>query len=313
MLMDTPCSLLSRQLDRIPFLPDGLTTESMPRMHLVADIDDPDAPEEFTARFLQARLVDFWRSCTPRTGASYDVIMAEETYERFCNEFLPTLPPAFSLRPNRMWDERLPMLPLQRQALHITLFDCLCFNFRPALLQEPSHVQHLPKYKQVMLSSQRKALAVSALRVLERVTTLHTMLGGSHTRYVGVIFPTFEAAVLLVCLYIDHDFSEREESRSDLFKTDPLAAGMASFSREECMAAAQDALSRLRTLAEVSCMADVGARTLTRLIEKATASPVMAPAPEGAIWSSMLFPEYADLDSLPDLLSLTATDVTYPN
>ncbi|KAE8392852.1 hypothetical protein BDV23DRAFT_181267 [Aspergillus alliaceus] len=304
-------SLLSRKLDYIPFLPRRLITECAPRMRLMADVDDPDAPEEFTQRSLQARLVHFWRSSTPENGTRYDVILAEETYERFCNEFLPTLPSPFGLYPNQTWDKRLPTLPLQRQVLHINFFEFLCSNFRPSLLQEPRHVQDMPKYKQVLLSSQRKALAASALHLLEAASTLHAMMGASHTRYEGIIFPTFEAAVLLVSLCIDHDFSGNEEVRPNSFKVDPLGAGMASVSREKCMSAAQDALTRLRMLAEISSMAEVGARALTQLIERATASPAMEPESDDAIWSSMHFPELSTLSGLPDLLSLTDTGPTY--
>ena len=288
----------------------------MPRMHLVPDVDDDDAPEGFTERILQARLADFWRSFGPRKSAEYDVIVAEETYERFCSEFLATLPSAFALQPNKEWDERLPMLPLQRQVLHTTIFDTLCHNFRSALLQDPSHVQSLPKYKQVLLSSQRKALAVAALNVLRGISALHAMMGGSHTRFAGIIFATFEAAVLLVYLCLDQDFpGEGGDSRPTAMKADPLAAGINDVTRDECTRAADEALGRLRMLAEVSDMAEVGARTLARVIGKAARSPVVSQATEAPTqvaeaWNSVQLPEYSALDSLPDFFSIAAPDVS---
>ena len=96
---------------------------------------------------------------------------------------------------NQQWDDRLPTLPMQRQLLHLAIFELLCWNFTPTLLQQPEQVQNLPGYKQVLILRNKKALAVSALNLLEGVSVLHTMMGGSHTRFPGIIVPTFEAAV----------------------------------------------------------------------------------------------------------------------
>ncbi|KAF3809598.1 putative transcription factor sol4 [Colletotrichum gloeosporioides] len=260
-------SLFSRQLDMSPFLPSGLTDENLPRMHLSPNVDDADAPEEFSERLIQARLASFWRDFLPRR--EYDATVAEATYEKFCNGFLATLPPAFALDSSTQWDERLPMLPLQRQNLHTTIFESLCCNFRPVLLQNPACLNRLPVYKRVLLSCQRRALAVAALRVLESVSKLHTILGGCHTRFVGIIFPTFEAAVLLVGLCTDIDFpGKSEDGPLTTLRIDPLGTGKARVSRDQCLRAVDDALARLRMLAEVSNMAQVGAQTLTQLLSK---------------------------------------------
>ncbi|KAK2760574.1 trascription factor [Colletotrichum kahawae] len=217
--------------------------------------------------WFQARLASFWRGFLPRR--EYDATVAEATYERFCNEFLTTLPPAFALESSTQWDERLPMLPLQRQNLHTTIFESLCCNFRPVLLQNPACLDRLPVYKRVLLFSQRRALAVAALRVLESVSKLHTILGGCHTRFVGIIFPTFEAAVLLVGLCMDSDFpGKSEDGPLTTLSIDPLGLGKAHVSREQCLRAVDDALARLRMLAEVSNMAEVAAQTLTQLLSK---------------------------------------------
>jgi hypothetical protein len=236
-------------------------------MHLAPNIDDVDVPEGFSERLIQVRLANFWRNFNLSQGAEYDVTVAEERYEKFCTEFLATLPPVFALKPNEEWDDRLRMLPRQRQILHISIFDSLCYNFRPVLLLEPSHVQGLPTYKKVLLSSQRKSLAVAALNVLDGVPKLHSMLGRSHTRFAGIIFPTFEAAVLLVGLCMDVDFpSKDEDSPPSTLAVDPLGAGRAHVTRVRCAQAIYDALARLRMLGEVSNMAAVGARTLARLL-----------------------------------------------
>ena len=271
-------SLLSRQLDRIPFLPGCLNPGNWPQMNLGTLGDgngtEPagDAPEPFTERLLQARLADFWRRVGPTAAA--DVMVAEERYELFCREYLAELPPAFALQPNRAWDKHLPKLPLQRQLLHIAIYDSLCWNFRPFLLRL-SHEPNLPAYKRMLLYSQKQALVVAALHVLDGVSKLHAMLGGCHTRFAGLVFSTFEAAVLLVYLCMDpllptDDPPADGSSVSKSSKVpDPLrAADMRNIARQGCIEAVQGALDRLRMLAEVSNMADVGASILTQLLSK---------------------------------------------
>lgn len=64
-------------------------------------------------------------------------------------------------------------------------------------------------------------------------------------------------------------------------KTDPLGARLSTVSRAECMRAARGALATLQTLAEVSEMADVGARTLARLIGKVDNPEKTSSSPSG--------------------------------
>jgi hypothetical protein len=184
-------------------------------MHLAPDANDTHAPEEFTKRIFQARLEDFWRSAGPecRDDSEYNIFLTERMYERLCGEFLTTLPPAFALRPDKQWDELCPMLPLQREIFHISLLDSTCYNFRPAFLQDRRQVQRFPKYKQVLLSSQEKTLAMAGVNILRKVSALHAMMSRSQTRFADVIQPAFEAAVLLVYLCIHHDFSLSKMSR----------------------------------------------------------------------------------------------------
>ncbi|KAH8430509.1 fungal specific transcription factor domain-containing protein [Aspergillus melleus] len=278
-------SHLSRQSDRIPILPGGLEPENMPRMRLGPDIDeDAHGFEVFTERISQARLANFWKATGPRLGSKYDILVAEERYEKFCSQFLSTLQSAFALQPDKQWDKQLPMLPQQREILFISIFESLCYNFRPVLFLETSEVQDLPLYKQLLVQSQRKALAAAALFVLQGVERLHALLGGAQTRYTGIIQPTFEAAVLLVSLCVDPSFLglsigeermenvEVEDNRPTTMTTttriDPLRTDMINLRREECIRAIWNALSRLQMLAEVSKMADVGAQTLADLVRK---------------------------------------------
>ncbi|KAK3933640.1 hypothetical protein QBC46DRAFT_401584 [Diplogelasinospora grovesii] len=273
-------SCLSKRLDRIPFLPDGLSADIMPRMRLLPDIDiEADAPDVFTERLLRAQLARFWRCHSPPRGSEYDAIAAEERYEKFGSTFLQNMPPAFALEPDKQWDERLPKLPMQRQLLHIAIFEFLCWNFRPTLLQQPDQVNLFPGYKQILIAHNKRALAVAALNLLQAVSTLHMLMGGSHTRFPGIIVPTFEAAVPLLCLCADQSFpGDIAEGRSHTIgmKTDPLGVRVSNVTRAECMQAARDALSSLQNLAEVSNMAEVGAWTLARLIGRVDSSPPLA-------------------------------------
>ncbi|KAL8927519.1 MAG: hypothetical protein Q9208_002324 [Pyrenodesmia sp. 3 TL-2023] len=237
-----------------------------------------DAPDPFTERLLHARLADSWRSIGPLQGAEYDMVVGEERYDKFCCEYLPQLPPAFALEnSDRRWDKRLPKLQLQRQLLHIAIYDSLRWNFRPLLLlHNHDHMDNLPlpTYKRVLLGSQEKALAVAALRAIDGVMQLHALLGGSHTRFAGLVFSRFEAAVVLVYLCMDpmfpRDYHHRHvpQPGTSNTNTDPLQTGIPNITRQGCLQAVQGALKRLRMLADVNSMADIGASTLTRLLSK---------------------------------------------
>jgi hypothetical protein len=158
----------------------------------------------------------------------------------------------------------------------------MCLVFRPTLLQQPDEVARLPVYKQVMMGYGKRALAAAALRVLECVSALHgLMTGGSHTRWSGIIVPLFEAAVPLVCLCADPDFPgdspvqvQHGRSLHDGLqgrgggKTGLLEERIGRVTRDECIRAAREALSKLEMLGEVSELAEGGARTLARLIRR---------------------------------------------
>jgi Fungal specific transcription factor domain len=262
-------SSLSHRLDRMPLLPCFLGVGNWPQMHLDSGEDTPDS---FAERVLQARLAEFWRSTQPMQDPEFDMIVAEERYDKFCKEYIANLPPEFALDPEETWGKRAPKLQRQRQILHIAIFDALCWNFRPLLVQYPQQDPTMPSYKRVLLGAQKKALAVAALSSLQAVTQLHAMMGGSHTRFAGLIFSTFEAAVLLVYLCADPHFPSKcpggFSSCTTNPKTDPLRAGMPNVSRQKCISAVQTALNRLRMLAEVSSAAELGATTLTQVMSK---------------------------------------------
>ncbi|KAI8931411.1 hypothetical protein NX059_011741 [Plenodomus lindquistii] len=272
-------SLLSRQLDRIPPHPGRLIHENW--LQLASSISNRkfedglnekgrNAPDPFTERLLQAQLADFWRMHGPVPRADYDVINAEERYDKFGVQYAAQLPPTFALSDaDESWDKRFPKLPLQRKLLHIAIYDSIYWIFRPLLLRKPVP---LPVYKSFILSSQRRKLAAAALLALESISQLHSLLGNCHTRLVIIWFTTFEAAVLLVLLYADPMFEEdcppQHLPPSGTLKTDPLQATICRMTRLVCMQAIHSALKRLRMLAEVNSMADVAAKTLNQLWTK---------------------------------------------
>ncbi|KAG6359751.1 hypothetical protein INS49_010803 [Diaporthe citri] len=119
----------------------------------------------------------------------------------------------------------------------------------------------------------------------------------THTRFPGIISPLFEGAVPLLCLCADPGFpGAREEDREPRpgaqsqsletvmkrMRSDPLEARLNSMTQAECMQAARGALATLQILAEVSEMAQVGARTLARLIntvDGGSSSSIATPPP----------------------------------
>ncbi|CBF76151.1 hypothetical protein AN5071.2 [Aspergillus nidulans FGSC A4] len=141
-------SHLSRQLDRVPFLPDGIVADALPWLCLVPDTSaNASAPEIFTERLMQVHLGRFWRRFGPRRKFEYDPLEAEQRYDRFCAEYLPTLSPEFALEPDSQWDAILPKLPMQRQLMHTAIFDSICWNFRLLLILKPTQIARLAPYK----------------------------------------------------------------------------------------------------------------------------------------------------------------------
>lgn len=254
-------------------------------MHLVTDSDhvdvDSGAPEIFTERLMQVKLARFWRSSGSGRNSEYDPTQAEQRYEQFCAEYLPSLPPAFALKPDTKWDRCLPKLAMQRQLLHICIFDSICWNFRPLLLLLPSQIACLAPYKQVLLQSQKEVLAIAALTELEAISALYSMFNGCHTRFGAIIFCTFEASVLLLTLCTHKDFPVDEEVNSRHI----LGLKGGRLTRKRFIQAAEKGLDRLQMLAEVSDMAAAGARTLAQLFinvsrDVESVSPITSKEPD---------------------------------
>ncbi|KAJ5892904.1 hypothetical protein N7504_009595 [Penicillium tannophilum] len=309
-------SHLSRQLDRVPFLPDDLVVESLPRLRLIPDIGNisveanASAPDIFTERLMQVQLGQFWRRHGSPRNCDYDPMESEKKYDKLCAEYLPSLHAAFAIdHPDTAWDQALPKLPMQRQLLYIAIFDSVCWNFRPVLLLKPDYIAGLAPYKRVLLESQKQRLAMAALKELEAVTALHSMFGGSSTRFAAIIFNTFEAAVLLLslCSHIDFSYDQGDGNTN-------ILGIQAKLTYKKAMEAAEQAIGRLQILAERSDMAAAGARVAAQVFAKAAKSkestcPV---APAGLFDNSFWqFAHSADIGTAEDLgpcLTLEQTD-----
>jgi len=196
------------------------------------------------------------------------MVEAEDRYEKFSVEFLACLPPAFSLNPDTTYDLRCERIPLQRQILHIAMFESICCNFRPVLATNWDNIPNMPSYKRALVLSQKKMLAATSLKLSEAVGALYDFLGAKYTRSVNVAFYTFEAAVILGCLCLDLDFTSLlTGSASSITQTEVLLGEGVVITKETCVDAIANALARLEVLAEVSILAETGAQTLVRLLE----------------------------------------------
>lgn len=257
----------------------------------VPALEEP--PEPFMERILQTRLAYFWLhapSCKQEDSASdYDLLRVQDYYDTFCSKYIASLPQCFDLgQPDRRWDEQVPKLSSQRGLLHITIYGTLCRHFRPALLQDTLKAKHWPRYKIVLLESQRRLLAAAAIEVQTHVESFYALTEDSHHRLVIVIFATFEAVISLLSLLNleDQHFLESNESNSNngnsnndngasgiqsnslpsiIATTDPLIARSTALTPYDCWQAVDSALSRLETLAVTSTLAETGARIAARL------------------------------------------------
>ncbi|KAF9770166.1 hypothetical protein IL306_012316 [Fusarium sp. DS 682] len=168
------------------------------------------------------------------------------------------------------WDELVPALPLQRQLLHINIYSFVSINFRGALMQDTSQDRYLPPYKQVLLSSQLSFLASVALKALDCTHTLHAMMGGSQTRCPVLITTLFEMALILACLSARPDAPGNNESHRAAVGENQIGISTEAPTQERCMQALHKALEGLQMLADVSDMAEIGARRLEELMSAMT-------------------------------------------
>ena len=253
-----------------------------PKMSLVSGADDPDAPDAFTERSLEARLLRTWASIVPPKKvdkSAYDPYVVEEQYEKLRREYVLTLQPAFKLdEPDTKWDRMLPMLVRQRQLLRISVFTLLCQLFRPLLTLKADQVEAMPQYKRDLLFAQRNHLTNAATSLLESVACLHDNMGGNQTKFFLLSFCTFEPAMLLGMHLLgfetslglfaqapESDVSKDPQRNRVAFPTATRKAPVGGLDMERCRMHIKTALRRLNMLCEVSVIASIGAHYLGQL------------------------------------------------
>jgi hypothetical protein len=103
---------------------------------------------------------------------------------------------------------------------------------------------------------------MAALKKLEAISDLQVLFGGPYKRFASPIFSTFEAVVLLLVLCTHTDFPFKDDY------TDVLGI-KAKLTYKNAIHAAEQAIDRLRMLAEFSDMARYGAHVGAQLLGKA--------------------------------------------
>jgi hypothetical protein len=143
-------------------------------------------------------------------------------------------------------------------------------------------------------------MAMAAMKELESISMLHSMLGGAHTRFAAIIFNTFEAAVLLVCLctndHLPHELKPGHE------EAELLGLKVSRVTQSSAIAAAGAALRRLEMLAQISEMAALGAQVVGHLLTRVTADRASQQGPRPSISINMV-PSWAS-SSFTNLLGI---------
>lgn len=271
--------------------------DNIPRMHFTSGADsESDAPEAFTERILQTRLMLIWsriKKSQAESGPAYNPTKAQELHSWFQKDYVDTLPPAFSFtNPDYRWDEKVRHLPKQRQLIRATIGESICHLFRPLLLLSAPQVQAMPVGEQALLTAQTKDLAAAAFCILDASTKLHDMVGAMHTRLPAVVVYRFEAAVTLALICIkDLVAEESRDARSDPYSNlktvpnststyaapleeDVVTAGQRMttqprpVSRRACITAVEESLCHLKHLSQISELAVRAVQSLERLLSK---------------------------------------------
>jgi hypothetical protein len=223
-------------------------------------------------------LAAFWRNNFQSEDKVYDAIVTEERYASFSTTFIAGLQSIFTaldnIEYNRERTAEFSMLLMKRLRLRITIYDSVCWNFRPVLLLQPSDVSGLPPYKRVLITSHIRMLATASLKILDSVATLHYLIDTVHTKCTDIVFYTFEAAVLLIsCCTRPQMIESPLQSPSSTTTTSDNLLGLHSMNvtRKMRSEAAHGALTRLRSLAEVSGMAQAGVKVLAELLDRHSA------------------------------------------
>ena len=261
---------------------DADCTVDLPKMRLGPYAKDSDAPDPSLERVLSARLIRIWGTFKPiNQGSGYDPATVEEQYEKLREAFISQLPPVFAFQDSdTRWDEKLPMLPRQRQMLHISVLVLICHLLRPVLQVQAAQVRNWPQYKRNLALTHRGYLVNTALSLLQSVAQLHQLMGGNQNRYFLLSFYTFEPAMILgmhllsldQALEILHTTKAIEKSRGLWNRPLNVESAKTMYadapSIRSCREQIQESVNRLCLLKEVSVIGSTGYEILNKICSK---------------------------------------------
>lgn len=271
-------------LDRSPHIHDDRCRVSYPKMSLGPKRANPNEPDSFLERSLQARLAKIWNSI-PRSAVNrplaYDPAAVEEHLDRLCREFIFNLPAVFDIHnPNKEWDLHRPMLVRQRQMLRISVFTLMCQIYRPVLLLSSAQIDSMAYYKRCLISRHRTTLANAAISLLDSIAQLHSDMGGNQTKYFLISFYTFEPAMLLIMYLLSSEKISKSLSQSQtIYDRHPVLGALNVLedktfsnpnapSHSQCLAEIYRARLRLNTLREVSPIAELGGHKIHQMVDR---------------------------------------------
>jgi hypothetical protein len=199
---------------------------------------DADKPTPLTERILRFELSRRFREIREleAQGAIPETPDKVRELHRFAEDFRRSLPPFFqNSNPDTQWDDMCPHVPIHRELLSYLVDSFLLALHRPYIFTR---------------QNSQKQVYRSALAILDSQDRLYARARTSQARFhIGVVFPTFDAAVLLAVVLV---------SNPERYHT--------SFARQ--YQSLENALQRLTTIGEVMRLAKTGAEILETTIHR---------------------------------------------
>jgi hypothetical protein len=259
---------MSIVLGRWPLIPEQRCTVSLPQdVFGTPNVSQGDAPNIFCERRLQIDLAKIASSILSSNNGKpcTEPATINRQMEVLKMDLIEKLPPAFRLGdPDEKWDEQLPHLRRQRQMFRISVFATMCMLLRPMIIIPAKAVRALSASDRRLVLKHRISLIDAAMKVLDSVAKLHSLMGGKHNRFFLLSFFTLEPAVLLGIYLMTPKFGTKEGRQgSSAFH------GIAADHRDMWKHGFQkmeEAVARLNMLSEVSSIARTGLKVLVKMM-----------------------------------------------
>lgn len=259
---------MSIVLGRWPLIPEQRCTVPLPQdVFGTPNVSHGDAPNIFCERRLQIDLAKTASEILSSNGGKpcTEPATINKKLEIFTVDLIEKLPPAFRLDdPDERWDEQLPHLRRQRQMFRISVFATICMLLRPMIIIPAKAVRDLSASDRRLVVKHRMSLIDAAIKMLDSVGRLHTLMGGKQNRFFLLSFFTLEPAVLLG-IYLMTPKCGTKESRQG----SSASHGIAAEEREmwkHGLQKMEEAVARLNILSEVSSIARTGLKVLEKML-----------------------------------------------